>query len=752
MRKRLLLALLMCCAGWGVAQDSAPVTRANVAGILGFEGPALKATGLPRGWWRPDGATVTLDTEVKHGGAQSLRIERGAAAEGKFTPVSAEMPMDFKGKQLELRGWLRVQDVKEYATLWLRVDDAGGTPLDMDNGASQHHNGTLDWEPFHVSVPLGPEVRGVVFGAFLSGPGTMWADDLELLVDGIPVAQAETRPVATTILDRDLEFSKGSGLRMNELTDVQVESLATLVEVWGFLKYHHPVVTHGGRQWDFDLIRMVPKVLAAKGPAERNAALLAWLQGMGGLNDCAAHAPLDVKNLVLQPDLAWTRDAKHLGSALSAALAAVYACRPTGEQFYMGQGKDAANPVLLHELNYDKLTVPDAGFQLLTLARWWNELEWWYPDRALLPDLHATLRRYVRPMMLAKTKDSFTLETIKLIGEARDTHANLWGSLGVRPPVGVCHVPVVLRPVGGEMVVWTANGEALQRGDVLETIDGKAMAQLIQQWAPFYDDSNEAARQRDMAAMATNGACGPVTLGVRRGGAAVTVTAQRVADQFAFAKHDLGGETFQLLSKDVAYLQLSSVKIKDVGSYVEQAKGTRGLIIDVRNYPSEFVVFALGQLLVNTPRDFVKITSVDLANPGAFSVTFTGRLEPRSPHYAGRVVLLVDEQTQSQAEYTTMALRTAPGALVVGSQTAGADGNVSNVPLPFGMRSLFSGLGILTPEGGQTQQVGIALDIEAVPTVAGIADSRDEVLEAGVRAVLGAAATEVEVRRIARRQ
>jgi C-terminal processing protease CtpA/Prc len=42
----------------------------------------------------------------------------------------------------------------------------------------------------------------------------------------------------------------------------------------------------------------------------------------------------------------------------------------------------------------------------------------------------------------------------------------------------------------------------------------------------------------------------------------------------------------------------------------------------------------------------------------------------------------VNEVSQSQAEYTTMALRTAPGAKVIGSTTAGADGDVSQIPLP----------------------------------------------------------------------
>jgi hypothetical protein len=51
---------------------------------------------------------------------------------------------------------------------------------------------------------------------------------------------------------------------ISELSQVQVASLATLGEVWGFLKYHHPVVTAGKRHWDYELFRVIPKVLAAR--------------------------------------------------------------------------------------------------------------------------------------------------------------------------------------------------------------------------------------------------------------------------------------------------------------------------------------------------------------------------------------------------------------------------------------------------------------------------------------------------------
>jgi C-terminal processing protease CtpA/Prc len=101
------------------------------------------------------------------------------------------------------------------------------------------------------------------------------------------------------------------------------------------------------------------------------------------------------------------------------------------------------------------------------------------------------------------------------------------------------------------------------------------------------------------------------------------------------------------------------------------------------------------------------------------------------------VVVLVDEITVSSAEYHAMAFRAA-GALVVGSTTAGADGNVSTVPLPGGYSSQISGIGAFYPDHTSTQRVGIVPDVWVTPTIAGIRAGRDEVLEEGMRQVRAA--------------
>ena len=74
---------------------------------------------------------------------------------------------------------------------------------------------------------------------------------------------------------------------------------------------------------------------------------------------------------------------------------------------------------------------------------------------------------------------------------------------------------------------------------------------------------------------------------------------------------------------------------------------------------------------------------------------------------------------------------------LIGSQTSGADGNVSTLFLPGGIAAYFTGLGVFYPDGRPTQRVGIVLDIECLPTIAGIRAGRDEVLERALRFIAG---------------
>ena len=87
---------------------------------------------------------------------------------------------------------------------------------------------------------------------------------------------------------------------------------------------------------------------------------------------------------------------------------------------------------------------------------------------------------------------------------------------------------------------------------------------------------------------------------------------------------------------------------------------------------------------------------------------------------------------------------------MVGSTTAGADGNVSRIPLPGGLHTMISGIGIFYPDKRPTQRIGIVPDVEVKPTLDGVRAGRDEVLEAALRQILGLQTPAEEIRTLAR--
>ncbi|MCA2984971.1 S41 family peptidase [Gemmatimonas sp.] len=545
----------------------------------------------------------------------------------------------------------------------------------------------------------------------------------------------------------DREFDQGSRLEARELSPTQVANLALLGRVWGFAKYHHPVVVTSARNWDYELFRIAPLVLAAPDRSSAAAAMVTWLDALGAIPACRS-CVTSPSGVQLAADNAWIEDAATLGPALSDRLKSMHRNRPSSQR-YVSFVPNVGNPDFSIEERYATLASPDAGYRLLALFRFWNIIAYWFPYRDVMDeDWNAVLSEFIPVMMRPLTGDAYRLALIRLIGRIHDTHANIWSDLRVQPPTGSAEAPLILRFVENRLLVTgythptLGPATGLRIGDEIQSIGGVPVTTLVDSLRPYYPASNEPTRLRDMARSLTRGA-GPVALaGVGAAGAfSVSVNRQPLStlDRSRALIRDLEGPTFRMLADSVAYLKLSSVVAASAASYIEQAQRARVLVIDIRNYPSDFMVFALGGLLVGSPAPFARFTVGDASNPGAFRWGPFASHTPRTPRFTGTVVILVDETTQSMAEYTAMAFRVAPGAIVVGSTTAGADGNVSRFPLPGNVEGMISGIGVFYPDGRPTQRIGIVPDLVVRPTVAGIRAGRDEVLEAGVSRALGRA-------------
>lgn len=541
----------------------------------------------------------------------------------------------------------------------------------------------------------------------------------------------------------DIRAVGPSGTERIPLDPAKIADLAVLGKVWGFLKYHHPTVATSTTNWDLELFRLLPEILAAESALQRNNILYDWAKSLG---DFPFPGSPNAANIKLAPDLAWI-NSRDLGPRLSKYLTLVKNAARTGQNRYVSLTPFAGNPVFQNEDPYTSLAYPNPNYQLLALFRYWSMILYFFPNRHLMGEnWNSVMTEYVPRFYNAANETEYKMAAWSLIGRIHDTHANIWSAEPVLTAFrGVNAVPVRVKFIEDEAVVtgyWNELGlsTGLKIGDVIETINGQTVDDFVAEHLEYTPASNYPTQLRDLALyiLRTNNAF--LNIGYTRDGVSFTTQARAYPRETVInpaAVHwDPTTPPFRLIGTDIAHLFPATLQPGQINALIPQIAPTRGLIIDLRCYPSQFIVFSFGNFLMPAQTDFVKFSNASITTPGLFTFVDGDPVGPAAgPHYTGKVVILVNEITQSSAEYTAMAFRVAPQAVVIGSTTAGADGNVSEIVLPGGIRTLISGIGVYYPDGRETQRIGIVPDIIKRPTIQGIKEGRDELLEKALEVI-----------------
>jgi C-terminal processing protease CtpA/Prc len=361
-------------------------------------------------------------------------------------------------------------------------------------------------------------------------------------------------------------------------------------------------------------------------------------------------------------------------------------------------------------------------------------------------DWNTILKAYIPKFINAKDELAYEMAVIELSGDIQDTHANLWrGRDQFTKYLGTKRAAAQVTFVEGNLVVVAYFNEALaaasglQKGDVITEIDGKSVVALINDTKKFYPASNRPTVLRDFAKSALKANTETLQLTIRRNQIEKTISTQlytsKELDMKAWYAQKLAKKSYKILEGNIGYINLEVLKKQEIPAMKTALKNTQGIVVDIRNYPREFVVHALASFFTTTTKPFVKFTMCNSQNIGAFLWSNSFDVKASADAYPRKLVVLVNEITQSQAEFTAMALRATDNATIIGSQTAGADGNITELKLPGGLEIYFTAIGIYYPDGTDTQRIGIVPDIEVQPTIQGIRDGKDELLAKAIEII-----------------
>lgn len=731
------LSFLLICV------SCSPENKSNYPFNLDFE--KMSGSKIPDYWvkWGQTTYETRGDTMQVYSGNRSALIRaREDSKDQEFGSMAFKIPANYEADQITLNGYMKFENVENgFVGLMLRLDGAVGS-RSFDNMQNKNIHGTKNWEKYTITLPYSDETTQIWVGMLLTGSGTAWFDKFEVLLDGEDIKKIKPKKKEKEKAELDVAFSNGTDIKALQLTNLQEESLYKMGKVWGFVKYNHPEIAKANINWDNEAFRLLPSLLNASDNNSANAEITMWLK-KSELDKVETREKSELttsKNVKLREENSWILDTNELGSELSELLVRIGNAKKEDKHFYLGFTHGVGNPIFRNENPYENMNSEDDGLKLLALFRFWNMVEYYFPNRHLMDEnWDNVLGEFIPKIVKSDTELSYKLALIELISKVQDTHANVWGSYEVLDDFfGTMHPPFLVNILEKKVIVTKVLSESdlgIKVGDIILEVDDRPVWDLINEKIKYCPASNLPTQYRDVSKRILRTNNDEITLIVQGNvGKSVIIVETEDWRSVMYRKSDI--ISHKMLDGNIGYIYPGTLEQGEIDEIMDKFMDTKGIVVDLRCYPSDFIVFSLNKYLMPEPTEFVKFSIGSLSNPGEF--TFGEPLKAgteNTGYYKGKVVILINETTQSQAEYTTMALRASPNAIVIGSTTAGADGNVSQIILPGNVRTMISGIGVYYPDGTETQRVGIIPDIELRPTIEGVRLERDELLEMAIEII-----------------
>ncbi|MCX6225042.1 MAG: S41 family peptidase [Bacteroidia bacterium] len=534
--------------------------------------------------------------------------------------------------------------------------------------------------------------------------------------------------------------------------------LYLLCKTWGYVKYFNQNKCF--RVWDQYLPGTINEVLAATNNTEFNSATLRFLNQAG--NNGVVQNPPAMPDTNFLVNTGWIHDTR-FSPEVRGFLDTFTANIHPDQLACLVRINNGTNPRAYGWIDFTQDTIDMTvdyslvSHRLTTVFYYWNVINYFFPYRNLTDkSWDSILLKYIPLFRQCTTDINFEKMFLKFVANIKDSHGvtnspllknSFWH--------GSCKPGIAFERIEGQCVVTKVDDiEGILPGDILQTVNGRTVRELEDSIGQFISASNDAVLYREIYSNMIRGDQDTemeLTLTNRQSETYTVITSRKMdATQWYYWKIETAiSDPFTTTSYGYGYVNMGKLQPADIPAMYDALKSAPAIIFDLRNYPKGtlwslvpylfgapfssaiFYMPALAMILAGRPCNYL---------PGWYYVTDNqndfGSFTNLNP-YSGKVYILVNQETQSQAEYTCQTLSYHPNAKVIGTQTAGADGNITALFLPKGLTTLFTSLGCYYADGYQQQRNGVKIDTIVSPTIAGIREGKDEILQAALDCISG---------------
>ncbi len=765
MRKSLIFASLLFAPVTVVAQDETASIELDNAGFEETE-PGSRPSGWGGNMLPSDegaaGYKAMVDAVNPAAGSASLRIEsQGVIDAGKFGTVTRALNVEtLRGRKIRLTGKARVGlPVPRHAGFWLRVDRPGGRSGFFDNMGNRPIT-SGEWQSYSIEGDVAVDASQIVFGFLVHGEGKAWVDDF-LVEDIGPIDVPNFEGVGTPVGPTRYASIEGD-VAATPISDRGVVNLQALARTYGLVRWFHPTDQAADVDWGRLLIGAIPKVEAAKDAAELAVALR---EAFGPVAPTMQIAMGDNPSTITQREGAaqhvrwkyrgFPSDLSRTYSSERSAIPATEAPEIFAETLPGGlvihvplsvPVGEAGKTLPLGEVGPPESGKPEgwvpAGFDRTTriagLLSAWAMFDHFYPYWDVVEtDWDAMLVPMLQDAASASDDIAYRDVLLRLVDGLDDGH----GGVNYRDE-GEAILPLDWEWIENQLVITAAPAGALDSpgyvpGMVVKAVDGvpvddaiaakKTLISGSEQWKTFVALSqlrySHEAGERILRIENAEGERSEITL---------PLNIESYDAWIREPRPDVVSE----LEPGIVYVdidRLTDTHFSDGKSRLEAAKG---LVFDLRGYPRGRYTY-----LSHMTDEPIRSAEMNIALQTLPDAQFDGwreggwRIAPALPRYTDNVVFITDGGAISFSESILGTVKANGLGTIIGTPTAGANGNVTTFRIPGGYQLRWTGMQVKNRDGTQHHILGIQPDIRVERTLAGVREGRDELLDAAIAEV-----------------
>jgi carboxyl-terminal processing protease len=519
----------------------------------------------------------------------------------------------------------------------------------------------------------------------------------------------------------------------------QVRNLATFGRLWGYLKYYHSEALRGRPDWDSTLLKQIPVMEKLRSAKEFDSYVSKWYASLPASKLANVEVARSADSLVhrfSEADI----NAFEVPRNLKKELVKLYRYHVADTSRYATRfyGNHLYDHIIHTEDAHEQPLYPSREMRLLALFRYWNTIEYFYPHKNRLANWNRVLHKYIPVFLSASDSTQYHAAIRALIHELPDSHSF------VQFPGEVYYFyPFRLDYIEGKYVIGQCDSliaitNDYKQGDEVISINGISTRDREQELLQTTTGTNNLSRQRNIAQNLLKTGDSVVQVTFRRGDHSFTkAVALHSWPVYSKMKRAAAAPLWKQVDDGIWHVRFCSIRNPDtLRTLFRDIRNAQTVIWDMRDYPNFSVVTQLYKYMFNKQTALTEELTASDFYPGMFTRSpyhFTPSVSDSTEAFEGRMIILVDEHTQSLSESVAAVLRLRPNTLVMGRQTAGTTGNITWITLPGGVSVSYTGVGVVGMQESFEQGNGVKIDLPILLTHANVTGHKDFMLEQAIR-------------------